>query len=482
MRSLPPAGATVFIDAMIFFPQTRNDASKKISPLHHRDDAETTVMGHEQHTRGNDARAPLRRDATNSGKEKVMGNGNDTYTEVTSTGWFARIGNSLKGIGTGVVLIIAATALLWWNEGRAVRTGDAIAEARMVTEPLPDPDRVDSAADGKLVYARGRAVTRDDLTDPEFGITVNAIAMRRQVEYYQWVERSASETRTKPGGGEETVTTYTYAKEWAAAPVDSQRFRNAGGHENSVRLQTGDARWLAPHVTFGAYRLPEFLIRAIGGENALPLSLGDEQRAALQKALLAPDASRAASPDPDPRDDGMIHALGNTLYIGHHPGAPAIGDVRVRYFATPAADVSLIASVSGDTFVPFRASNGTSFSRLAMGARDMDAMFDDASDGNALMAWLLRIAGLLLCTAGFRGLLAPLRVLADVIPPLGVIVGAGTGLVAGLLGAAWSLVIIALAWLRFRPVTALCLLGAALALVILLYIRGRVRKAPPASA
>ena len=44
------------------------------------------------------------------------------YQEVTTTGYGTRVGNSFKSIGTGFVLLIAATALLWWNEGRAVKT------------------------------------------------------------------------------------------------------------------------------------------------------------------------------------------------------------------------------------------------------------------------------------------------------------------------------------------------------------------------
>ena len=98
------------------------------------------------------------------------------------------------------------------------------------------------------------------------------------------------------------------------------------------------------------------------------------------------------------------------------------------------------------------------------------------------MAWIFRGLGIFLCIAGFGMIFAPLKTLADVIPLLGSIVGAGTGLVAGLLGSAWSLVIIAIAWIRFRPVLGFCLLGAALALVILLFIKGRMKKANPASA
>lgn len=411
-----------------------------------------------------------------------MSDENSSYTEVTSTNWFSRLGNSFKGIGTGILLIVAATVLLWWNEGRTVRTGDAIAEAQMVTEPIPSIDKIDSAFEGKMVYATGRAVTKDELTDPVFGVKVNAIKLRRKVEYYQWVEHSKSEKRTKLGGGEETVTTYSYSAEWVDSPVNSQSFKKREGHENKTRINSENMSWLAPNVTFGAYRFPEFLSRSIGGEKALNLSLSDEQRAELQKAFFAPNTNLETSQVLGQQGASMIHIQGNTLYVGRQPGTPSIGDVRVTFFETPAAEVSILAKVNGDTFVPFRASNGNTFSRLSMGVQDMNSMFDAAKSSNATMAWILRGLGVVLCIAGFGMIFAPLKVLADVIPLLGSIVGAGTGLVAGLLGSAWSLVIIAIAWIRFRPVLGFCLLGAALTLVILLFIKGRMKKANPASA
>lgn len=410
-----------------------------------------------------------------------MSNENDSYTEVTSTSWFSRLGDSFKGIGTGFLLIIAATALLWWNEGRTVRTGDAIVEAQLATEPMPAITKVDSAFEGKMVYATGRAVTKDELTDPVFGVKVNAIKLRRKVEYYQWVEHRRSEKRQKLGGGEETVTTYTYSREWVNHPVDSQSFKQMVGHENKTRIQTEAADWLAPNVTFGAYRFPAFLARSIGGEKPLDISLTDTQRAELQKAFFAPNASLDASQVVGQQGASMIHTQTNTIYVGREPGAPSIGDVRVTFFETPAAEVSILAKVNGDTFVPFRASNGNTFSRLSMGIQDMNSMFDAAKSGNATMAWILRGLGLVLCVTGFGMVFAPLKVLADVIPLLGSIVGAGTGLVAGLLGTAWSMVIIAIAWIRFRPVLGACLLGAALVLVILLFVKGRMKKAAPAA-
>lgn len=294
--------------------------------------------------------------------------------------------------------------------------------------------------------------------------------------------QTRSEKRTKLGGGEETVTTYSYSAEWVDSPVNSQSFKKREGHENKTRINSENMSWLAPNVTFGAYRFPEFLSRSIGGEKALNLSLSDEQRAELQKAFFAPNTNLETSQVLGQQGASMIHIQGNTLYVGRQPGTPSIGDVRVTFFETPAAEVSILAKVNGDTFVPFRASNGNTFSRLSMGVQDMNSMFDAAKSSNATMAWILRGLGVVLCIAGFGMIFAPLKVLADVIPLLGSIVGAGTGLVAGLLGSAWSLVIIAIAWIRFRPVLGFCLLGAALTLVILLFIKGRMKKANPASA
>ena len=62
-------------------------------------------------------------------------------------------------------------------------------------------------------------------------------------------------------------------------------------------------------------------------------------------------------------------------------------------------------------------------------------------------------------------------------PVLGDIVGAGTGLVAFLLGLAWSLLVIAVAWIRFRPVLAAALLGGVAILVGITYMKGRKSKA-----
>ena len=55
--------------------------------------------------------------------------------------------------------------------------------------------------------------------------------------------------------------------------------------------------------------------------------------------------------------------------------------------------------------------------------------------------------------------------------------GAGIGLVSLLLGLAWSFVVIAVAWVRFRPLLSGSLLAAAAVFLVLIFVRGRRRAA-----
>jgi hypothetical protein len=73
-----------------------------------------------------------------------------------------------------------------------------------------------------------------------------------------------------------------------------------------------------------------------------------------------------------------------------------------------------------------------------------------------------------------------LEALAKVIPPLGTIVGAGITLVSLVLGGAWSLLWIAIAWLTYRPLVGIPLLVVAVGGLIWLKGKGRKAAAPTA--
>ena len=186
------------------------------------------------------------------------------YQEVTKTSYGSRLGNSLKGILTGLALFIAASALLWWNEGRAVKTSKMLKSAESACVDVADVSTVDPALNGKMIHATAVAKTDEVLVDPDFGVQAGAIRLVRETEYYQWVEHSKSETKDKLGGGQETVTTYTYSREWVSSPVNSANFHDPDYQgSNSVRLTVADNEIRAGKVDFGGYVLPPSLVAAI---------------------------------------------------------------------------------------------------------------------------------------------------------------------------------------------------------------------------
>ena len=52
------------------------------------------------------------------------------FQETVTTGYGQRLSGGFGGIWQGLLLIIGATVAIWWNEGRAVKTADAIKDAK----------------------------------------------------------------------------------------------------------------------------------------------------------------------------------------------------------------------------------------------------------------------------------------------------------------------------------------------------------------
>lgn len=389
------------------------------------------------------------------------------YTETTSTSYGQRLAGSAKGMIGGLLVFIIGSGLLWWNEGRTVRTAKAIGDAASHVESVADVSRVDASLNGKLIHASAFADTKDTLTDDLFGVREQAIKLDRKVEYYQWVEHSQRKKRDKVGGGEETITTYTYEQEWVKKPVNSSNFKESRyRNANRVLSQVEERNETAQHVTFGAYTLPESLVGSISGSEPVEVRMTEEQRFTWDERLhmLRPKVNTETS---------LVHTSANTVYLGLSPNSPQVGDVRVTFTKVPPADISLIAQVDGSTFKAYRAKNGQSFSRLQMGTVSADEMILQARSENNLWAWVLRVIGILLVVIGLKSMFGLLPMLFKVLPFLGSIVDAGVGLVSWILGLAWSFIIIAIAWLVFRPIIGISLLVLAIAGIVFLKRRGK---------
>jgi len=78
---------------------------------------------------------------------------------------------------------------------------------------------------------------------------------------------------------------------------------------------------------------------------------------------------------------------------------------------------------------------------------------------------------------GFNMLMAPLSVLADIVPFIGNIVEVGTSLIAMLMTGVCGLLTIAVAWIVFRPVLGVSLLIVCAAIVYLIFTKTKTAKA-----
>lgn len=157
------------------------------------------------------------------------------YQETTTIGYGTRLKNSFGGIATGFLMFIAGTCLIWWNEGRAVKTDKMLKEAEKVAVHVDNIDKLDASLEGQLIHANGMALTTDTLRDEAFGVKANAIHLQRRVEFYQWVEHAKQESKDKLGGKEEITTTYTYSKQWVSQPVNSSSFKDPAYQEREER-------------------------------------------------------------------------------------------------------------------------------------------------------------------------------------------------------------------------------------------------------
>ncbi len=388
----------------------------------------------------------------------------DQVTVTTRQGWFSRIGGAISGVLVGIVLIFACVWGLAWNEGNAVKVARGLTEgAGAAIEAAASP--VDPANDQKLVHVVGDIAVTAPLEDNQFGVSAAGVKLSRQAEMYQWQEESRSESRTKLGGGEETVTTYTYTKVWAAGAIDSSQFNTPAGHENP-RPSFEGAEVFATDATLGGYRLEENVLGQVGGAQPLNLS---SQADAIAAAIGETPAHEVS---------------GGTLFLGDNARAPVVGDMRISYEVTPAQEISVVARQNGDNFLDYRARNGSTFLLVADGDVPAADMFQSAQDANSMIAWAVRVIGVVLLMVGFGLILAPFGVLADVLPLAGTIVRMGTGLIGFVLGLIVGTVTIALAWLAFRPITTIVILavGGAVAFAVYRFGRGRSKKKLAAEA
>lgn len=380
-------------------------------------------------------------------------------TEVTEQGWFSRIGSAFKGMLVGGLLFLVSMPLLFWNEGRAVKTARSLDEGEGIVVSV-EASEVDAANEQKLIHLSGLATTDEVLRDNDFNIEASGIRLSRVAEMYQWKENSETETDKSVGGKKTTTTTYTYETVWSGSPIDSGGFRESAGHQNPGTMPISGQTIRADKVTLGAFRLTSGMVGKISGSEPLTVT---------QDSI------------PESFQDRMKLSGATELYLGENPQSPVVGDTRVRFSVTKPAEITVVAQQRGESFGAFETSNSYTVDMLRSGTHDVAEMFAMARSDNTFLTWLIRAGGTIAMFAGLMFLMAPLAVIGDVIPLVGSIVSGGTFIVSLAITMVMASMTIALAWVFYRPIVAIPLVCIA-ALGMYMLIKRRKPAVPVAAA
>ena len=357
----------------------------------------------------------------------------------------------LGAVPIGLLLVVAAVAIGWWNEGRAVRTERALAEGeRRVVSVVPED--LASVEPGTVVHVIAPATTATGVVDPVLGVRIDALRGRRSAETLQW--RRVAE-------GEEADGAVSYRQEWSSSRIDSSAWPVA--YQNPEALPVASDALAADDVRVAGVGLaPDLLARSDG----------------LEAIAATPAMARAAAAH---LGLGGVAVAEGALYLpfgGGNPDAPAVGDARVRLEGVPPGVLSLVGAFTGARLEPAATRAGVPVALARVGDHSAAELFAGAQQENRTLTGALRFFAAALTFGGFRLALHPLAALARLVPLLGGLLGFGVTAVALVLGASTAAATVAFAWLAFRPWVAVPLLAGAVAGVVWLVRRAGARRGP----
>ena len=342
------------------------------------------------------------------------------------------------GLLGGLALLVIGIGILWSNEGRTVKTQGAINEATKSYIQVKS-DKVDSKNDGKLIATKGKVTVSDEtnLKDEKFGIAVNAIKMKRTVEMYQWSESCETDENDKK--------TCTYEKVWDDKILDSSEYKEAG-HSNPETKPYDDETYVAEEVKLGAFTLPEELVKQLSYDKK---KNSDELTAEYNNSV-----------------EGL--KVSEKYLTNVKEDTPQIGDVRISFEYTKSKNASVLAVQTDDTFEAFTSKKGKDIYTIVEGNKTGAQILESKKEANKAIKWFLRAVGVLLVIGGFKSMFDLITSIASKVPVLGNIANGAASVVSTVLGLALSLLVIAIAWFRFRPILSIVLIAVVVALVVFL--------------
>lgn len=331
-------------------------------------------------------------------------------TEVTTKGYFSRIGDAVKGVVFGLILFLGAFGVIYWNEGK-VDISEIGKTATKVTA-----ESVDTIAEGKLIAVTGKAVSTEKLGDGMFLKPADYLAVSRNVEMYAWVEKSESKSDTNTGGSETTTTTYSYSTNWTSAPGSSSSFKEPTGHANPEMSIKADS-FHVQSAKVGAYEVDMSKL-TLPAYTDLNLTKEDLD---LTKGVF---------------ENGYVLVGKGTL------SAPQVGDLRISYSAVKNnLDGTVFGKLDGGKLVTYiDQPTNESLYRLFNGT--FDEAIAQMHTEYTMWLWIFRAIGFLMMWIGLSSLFGPISVVLDVLPVLGSVSRGAIGLLTFIVSLVLSIIAI----------------------------------------
>ena len=401
----------------------------------------------------------------------------DSVTVSSHHSYWSRVGNSLKAILSGIVLVIVSIILLVWNENNYVQEKKALQEwAAIVQEAIVD--QINSELEWKEIHISGQTTSNAGaLKDSTFWIETDDLKLKRTVEMYQWYQDENTECNDKYWWGEDCDTTYTYDTKWDEDAIDSSSFNTKNGHENPSNWEYESNEQVKEPITLWAYTLTTVFVNQLSDYKTINLSEQNIIIPEKYKLIADQNTSTQTSETTSVEDNNNSYLYGdneattntvatnekfhineNQIYIWADPTNPAVWDLRITFSTVKPWTVSVVWKQMGNELNSYTTTNWRSIALLDQGNVSAADMFQSAQDANKMLTWILRLVWLFLMYCGFAMLFQFIETIAKVIPFLANIIWVWTSIIALWLTLIVWFLTIGIAWLAVRPVIGICCL------------------------
>ena len=347
------------------------------------------------------------------------------------------------GLLIGILMIIIGSIVLIYNEKNNVANIKTVDELKKLVVNVSS-DEVNPSNEGKLVATNGEFIVEDEsVSDPTFNVSLKTAILKRTVEVYQWEEKKEEEDNT---------TKYTYSKKWSEELIDSSKFNDQSYNNPTAKTYESD-NYTSKNVKVGSFSLSSKQIE----------SLDTNKNVTLEGM------------------EGIYLKSGYNIKNNYITNSvdfenPEIGDFRIKYSYNDYKDASVLAVQSGTSFTGFTSKAGKVINRVFEGKLSGNEMILKIEDENNTLKWILRVVGGLVIIFGYISLVSGLNRLLEYIPLIGKVASSMISLIAAIIGIIHSLVIIIIAWFRYRPVLSIILIVVIVLLVLL--IKSKKKKNP----